>query len=540
MSANALLALMGEESKVKTTEDTNDDGVGCYDLTPNVANVIKAEDGVYVVNSPNYSEFLCIDSYNTSLTSYPGFYAVGGGRPVSLYTGFTRMPISSPIGAFCQFYDNGDAVIGMTRVGLTRVVPFTTSYDRKLKYFLGAHQSSTGNIAIAEDGTVYAHPKTYPMVIAKEYLGISTGSTTSSLVTGVAKFPVPKKAVFFYNYGVDSSFKGDCLYLIDENDILYVLGSSSAFNLKNCTELTPVLTNVKDFHILSDEGCMIVLRSYGELEFYGYTFSNRLFLRYYGASSTALYEDNGRAFTTSLTDVYGNSLVPDESLVADGSSKNTLEEYWFRGVVLCKGVKDICHASNADSDTKLANVIEGCQPFCCVTTKKELVVFGNQGFFFDDFYGETHSDERFGQGAKIVATNVDKAWCLAGVIYFNSKGKSYRMGLNIAGILSTEEDKSTVNVAPDYKLTSDFGAKLYYPPTYSREPLLYAECEINQVTDLRSSYDKDYPYWFSNSDYTSPCIYVSLKNGYCFREHTEYYSTIKVQEPFNGELLTPI
>jgi hypothetical protein len=166
---------------------------------------IRLEDGTHVVNSPNYPEFLCIDSYNTSI-SESGFYAVGNGRPVSLYTGFTRSSTALPSGAFCQYSDNGDAVVGMTRVGLTRLVPFTTSYDRKIKYFLGANESTAGCISIAEDGTVYTHPKTYPMVIAKEYLGVTTGVTQTNLVEGVAKFPVPKKAIFCHNFGIGYIF----------------------------------------------------------------------------------------------------------------------------------------------------------------------------------------------------------------------------------------------------------------------------------------------------------------------------------------------
>jgi hypothetical protein len=545
MSSNALLALMGEESKVKTTGDDGDEGIGCHDLTASTAIAFRAENDVYVVDSPRYPELLCIDSYNTSLTSYPGFYAVGNGRPVSLYTGFTRMPISLPSGAFCQYSDNGDAVVGMTRVGLTRVVPFTTSYDRKLKFFLGANQSGSGCIAIAEDGTVYAHPKCYPLAIAKEYLGVSSTTTTvSSLVTGVAKFPVPKKAVLFTNEGFGTSaggtsFYGDCLYLIDENDTLYVLGTSSAFNIRNCTELTPVLSHVKDFFIPSREGCLVVLRTYGELEYYGYTFYS-YYMSFFGAEKKYLYEDLGRGVITSLTDVYGNNIMPYPD-VSGGyyTSEHMLEENWFRGVVLCKGVKDICHASNADSTAKLVGVTGSCQPFGCITNKKELVVFGNQNFFFDDFYNETQKDDRFGAGAKVVATDVDKAWFVAGVIYFNSKGKSYRMGLNICGTLSTEADRTSENVAPDYPLTSDFSAKLYYAPTYCREPLLYAECEIYQVADMRQPYTCDYPEWFSVSDYQSPEIYVSLKNGYCFREHTGYYTNVRTYEPFKGELQTP-
>jgi hypothetical protein len=530
MSANALLALMGEESKVKTTTDDNEDGIGCYDLTKGAEALIKVDEDTFVINTPKYPEMLCIDSYNTSISD-SGFYAVGNGRPVSYYNGLKNMTNASLIGSVCQYADNGDVVAGHPRIGLSRLVPFTTSYDRRITHFVGA--VSQGFIALTEDGTVYAHPKVYPLDIAANYFNVSVNTKPTSLVEGVAKFPVAKKVYCNYNYYFSSDtagyqIKGTCLYLLSEDNTLYALGYSNAFNLTNQLELKAVLTHVKDFVVLGTEGYMIVLRTYGDMEYYGYPKSNYL-LNYYGKSSVGSYEGNGRNICTSITDVYGNNLIPDDSVTPT-------VEGWLRGVVLCKGVKELCHVSSAEASTGLVSTVGDCMPFGCITTKKELVVFGNQGLMFNDFFGESHSDDRFGQGAKIVATDVDKAWYLSGTLFYNSKGKSYVMGVNFSGCITGSGGISSESVTQDYYLTSDFNTKLYHKPLYTQEPILYSNCEIHQVYDYRTDYYYDFPSWFFNG-YRAPCLFVALKDGSSTRLESDS-TNYKYYEPFNGEIKT--
>jgi hypothetical protein len=511
MSANALLALMGEESKVKITGDDNEEYTLKYlDLD---AFVKKLSDDSYVVCGSPYSDYT-LDSdliaASTSISNYANntVYQVMKGEPLSFYT---PLKIYSIIGALAQT-KSGDTHYSYVSGFLRKRDVVDSVIDEQITAVAEEFPTtSQGALCASESGSLYLLPTRFSSEpLAGGALGVTSNPTDLAVKCPLNMSVGCKKLKAVWN---------GYLYLGD-NDVLYSIGNTDVIQNINDTEVRVLSYFVKDFEHLGNS-CIVVLTTYGELVYYGKTSSSSVYSLYNFSfynhddeiflEGDYLYDTKGRLNMTTREDVYGN---PIDWAVAKYESAWIHNYVGESGVVLAKGVKKLIVDNYVKTHSYQAQYI--ARPYACITQKNELVVFGNSLFTYDDnSFMENSTDSRFANGSKVIDTDVSDAFMAANALYYIKNGKTYVIGNNFCDMTGLGETVD-YNTKTDYVLTK---YSYYYSckvPLYFTEPQLFSETPI--LTCIGSSpyseYCSETSAWcyVLQSDGTSRCC--NYKPGY--------------------------
>jgi hypothetical protein len=503
MSANALLALMGEESKVKTTGDTGDDEA--FKCTGIDTYVKKLSDDSYVVCGVNSSDYTLDSDLISASTSISGYtddtvYQVMKGEPLSLYTKLTNYGV---IGAFAQT-KTGDTHYSYVSGFLRKRDITDPVIDERITAVADDFPStSQGALCVSETGSLYLLPTRFSSEpLAGGILGVETNPTDLAV-----KCPL--------NVGVGwrkiKAMYDGYLYLGEDN-VLYSIGNTDVIKNMSSTEVRVLRSFVKDFEHLGNN-CIVVLTTFGELVYYGKTSSCSVYtmynFSYYNTDDEIfleggyLYDTRGRLNMTTRHDVYGN---PIEYTIAKYES-NWINDNYVNdtGVVLAKGVKKIVVENYVKYNSHSMQYI--ARPYACITQKNELVVFGNALFTYDDnSFMEDSNDSRFANGSKIIDTGVSDAFIAANALYYIKDGKTYVIGNNFCDMTGLGETFD-YNTKTDYVLTKYAYAYTCKAPLYFTEPQLFSESPM--LTCCGSS-----PYYEYGSETSAWCSTLQRDGSY--------------------------